>query len=111
MERASSSSRTRARSTSPENGFCSGRDSGGMRRSWLGKIVNVAKRYVIAAAAHNLGRILRKLFGVGKPKALQGEGGLAALAQLVATIAAALRMPCRDPWGLPSRSVRLHRAA
>jgi hypothetical protein len=45
--------------------------------------VNVAKRYLIAAAAHNLGRVLWKLFGVGKPKALQGEGGLAALVQLI----------------------------
>jgi transposase len=58
-------------------------DSGGMRRSWLREFVNVAKRYLIAAAAHNLGRILRKLFGVGKPKVLQGDPGLAALSQLV----------------------------
>jgi hypothetical protein len=57
-------------------------DSGGMRRSWLKKVMNVFKRYVIAAAAHNLGRILRKLFGIGKPKALQGQGGSSALAQL-----------------------------
>ena len=53
-----------------------------MRRTWLRKLVNVSKRYLIAAAAHNLGRLLRKLFGIGKPKALQGEGGLAALVQL-----------------------------
>jgi hypothetical protein len=43
----------------------------------------VTKRYLISVAAHNLGRILRKLFGVSKPKALQGHSGLAALAQLV----------------------------
>ena len=48
-------------------------------------LVNVSKRYLIAAAAHNLGRMLRKLFGIGKPKALQGEGGLAALVQLIMT--------------------------
>ena len=53
-----------------------------MRRSWLKEVVNVSKRYLIAAAAHNLGRILYKLFGIGKPKALQGEGGLAALVYL-----------------------------
>ncbi len=51
-----------------------------MRRTWLRKLVNVTKRYLIAAAAHNLGRVLRKLFGIGKPKSLQGEGGFAALA-------------------------------
>ncbi|QOJ14040.1 MAG: hypothetical protein HRU75_05050 [Planctomycetia bacterium] len=34
---------------------------------------NVAKRYVIHAAAYNLGVILRKLFGVGTPRSLQGR--------------------------------------
>ena len=36
--------------------------------------MDVTKRYLIAAAAHNLGRILRRLTGVGKPRALQGGG-------------------------------------
>jgi transposase len=45
--------------------------------------VNVAKRYLIAAAAHNLGRMLRKLFGIGKPRVLQGEAGSPALTQLL----------------------------
>ena len=36
--------------------------------------VDVTKRYLIATAAHNLGRVLRKLFGVGKPRTLQGSG-------------------------------------
>ncbi len=58
-------------------------DTGGMRRSWVKGVAKLAKRYLIVVAAHNLGRILRKLFGVGKPKALQGEGGLAALAYLL----------------------------
>jgi hypothetical protein len=42
-----------------------------------------SKRYTIAVAAHNLGRILRSLFGIGKPRALQGQGGASALAQLL----------------------------
>lgn len=50
-------------------------DSGGTRRSHLRGLVNVTKRYLVAAAAHNLGRILRKLTGVGKPKVLQ-DGGM-----------------------------------
>ena len=54
-----------------------------MRRSWLKEVVNVSKRYLIAAAAHNLGRILRKLFGVGKPRTLQDLAGFAALVQLL----------------------------
>jgi hypothetical protein len=47
-------------------------------------LVNVSKRYRIAAAAHNLGRIMRLLFGIGKPKGLEDEGGFAALVQLLA---------------------------
>ena len=43
----------------------------------------MTKRYLLAAAAHNLGRILRKLFGVGKPKRLQGESSFAVLAQFI----------------------------
>jgi hypothetical protein len=37
-----------------------------------------------------LGRILRKLFGIGKPRALQSEGGLAALAYLVIAAVASM---------------------
>ena len=73
----------RQRSERVERTFAHVCDSGGMRRTWLKEVINVTKRYLIAVAAHNLGRILRKLFGVGKPKALQGEGGLAALVQLL----------------------------
>jgi transposase len=56
---------------------------GGMRRTWVKGVAKLAKRYLIAVAAHNLGRILYKLFGIGKPKALQGESGLAVLVYLV----------------------------
>lgn len=48
-------------------------ETGGGRRSWLRGLVNVSKRYVIHAAAYNLGVILRKLFGVGTPRSLQGR--------------------------------------
>ncbi|MCA8969344.1 MAG: hypothetical protein KDC95_06155 [Planctomycetes bacterium] len=41
------------------------------RRTWLRGLVNVTKRYVIHAVAHNLGRIMRALFGVGTPRRLQ----------------------------------------
>ena len=57
-----------------------------MRRSWLRGLADVTKRYLIAAAAHNLGRILWKLLGVGKPRALQGGSGRSALAHLVMTL-------------------------
>jgi len=56
-------------------------ETGGSRRTHLRGLTNVTKRYLLAAAAHNLGRILRRLTGVGKPRALQGAaGGLSGLA-------------------------------
>lgn len=75
----------RRRSELCERTFAHICDSGGMRRTWLRQLVNVTKRYLIAAAAHNLGRILRKLFGIGKPRVLQGEGSFAALLRLMMT--------------------------
>jgi transposase len=72
----------RRRSECCERTFAHVCDTGGARRSWLRGLVDVSKRYVIAAAAHNLGRILRKLFGIGKPRVLQPGCALAALVQL-----------------------------
>ena len=86
IRRVKSKRLQRLRSERCERSFAHVCNSGGMRRSWLKGVVDVAKRYLIAVAAHNLGRILRKLFGVGKPKALQGEGGLAALVQILTAL-------------------------
>ena len=61
----------------------------------------MTKRYLIAAAAHNLGRILRKLFGIGKPKNLQGGFGLAAIMQLAMRLVRFTRIPL-----LGNRSLR-----
>ena len=66
-----------------ERSFAHTCETGGGRRSWLRGLENVAKRYVIHAAAHNLGVILRKLFGVGTPRSLQGRA-VAACAALLA---------------------------
>jgi transposase len=101
VKRAKSKRWQRRRSELCERTFAHVCDSGGMRRSWLKGVAKVTKRYLIAVAAHNLGRILRKLFGVGKPKALQGEGGLAALAYLIAgvVVACLTRSCCRDARG------------
>ena len=59
MRRAKGKRLGRLRSERAERSFAHVCDSGGMRRSWLRGLVDVTKRYVIAAAAHNLGRILR----------------------------------------------------
>jgi transposase len=68
----------RRRSERCERTFAHICETGGMRRTWLRGLEDVTKRYQIAAAAHNLGRVLWKLFGVGKPRSLQGFGGLSA---------------------------------
>jgi len=85
MKRAKGKALGRLRSERVERSFAHVCDSGGTRRSWLRGLVDVTKRYLIAAAAHNLGRILRRLCGVGKPKALQRLRPLAPLVQLLAT--------------------------
>lgn len=98
VRRAKSKKLQRLRSERCERTFAHVCDTGGMRRSWLKGVVNVSKRYLIAAAAHNLGRILRKLFGIGKPKGLQDAATLAALAQLLAACCLALlHRPSRPP--------------
>ena len=68
----------RLRSERVERSFAHTCETGGARRSWLRGFVDVTKRYLVTVAAHNLGRVLRELFGVGKPKALQGISGLSA---------------------------------
>jgi transposase len=68
------------RSELVERSFAHVCETGGGRRTWLRGLVNVTKRYVVQVAAHNLGLLMRKLFGVGKPRALQGAGGLLAWA-------------------------------
>lgn len=66
-----------------ERSFAHTCETGAGRRSWLRGPENVAKRYVIHAAAHNLGVILRKLFGVGTPRSLQDRAVAACAALLV----------------------------
>ncbi len=96
LRRAKSKRLQRRRSEICERTFAHVCDSGGMRRSWLRGLANVKQRYSIAAAAHNLGRILRKLFGIGKPRVLQGKGGFAVLVYLLITwLIARLGNRCR----------------
>lgn len=59
----------RKRSELVERSFAHVCDTGGGRRTWLRGLENVRKRHLLLAAAHNLGLILRKLLGAGKPRA------------------------------------------
>ena len=74
----------RQRSERVERTFAHVCETGGARRTWLCGIGKVAKRYLMAAVAHNLGRLMRELFGMGTPRGLQQfvtdlEGALHAL--------------------------------
>ena len=65
----------RLRSELVERSFAHVCETGGGRRTWLRGLVKVRKRYVVQVAAHNLGLLMRKLLGIGKPRRLQGGGG------------------------------------
>ena len=60
----------RLRSERVERTFAHLCDTGGARRTWLRGIEKVRKRYLTAAMAFNLGRIMRSLIGAGKPRYL-----------------------------------------
>ena len=69
----------RKRSELAERSFAHVCDTGGARRTWLCGLRKINKRYLVHLAAHNLAVIMRKLMGIGKPRCLQPEGGLACL--------------------------------
>ena len=99
MKRPKGKAMQRRRSEVVERTFAHICETGGSRRSHLRGLVNVTKRYLIAVAAHNLGRILRRLTGIGKPKALQGSaGGFVALRQ-------DLPERFRDAWAISRTGV------
>lgn len=66
----------RLRSERVERSFAHVCETGGARRTWIRGFLEVSKRYLMSAAARNLGLILRAAFGVGTPRSLQGSSGL-----------------------------------
>ena len=48
-------------------------ETGGLRRAHVHGHENVLKRLLVHASAFNLGLWMRRLFGVGTPRALQGR--------------------------------------
>jgi transposase len=70
----------RARGELIERSFAHAFETGGMRRTHLRHHENIAKRLLVHLAGFNLGLLMRKRFGVGKPRRLQGcAAALAAL--------------------------------
>lgn len=61
----------RQRSEYVERTFAHVCETGGGRRTWLRGMEKVQKRYLLAAAAHNIGVLMRKLFQMGTPRGLQ----------------------------------------
>ena len=65
----------RRRSEVVERSFAHVCETGGARRMWSHGLENARKRYTLSAAAHNLGLILRKLLGWGKPREFAAQMG------------------------------------
>jgi transposase len=76
IRRARSKRLQKKRSEYVERSFAHVCETGGARRTWLRGLADVTKRYLVQVAGHNLAVLMRKLFGVGKPRTLQGAGGL-----------------------------------
>jgi transposase len=73
----------RKRSEKVERSFAHVCETGGSRRTWLHGIEKVSKRYLMSAMAHNLGLVMRALFGMGTARSLQGRNGIADYLYLV----------------------------
>ena len=65
-------------------------DRGGMRRVHLRGRTNILKRLVVHAGAANLGLLMRELFGVGTPRALQSR--LRPVFSFISDLARAMRI-------------------
>ena len=77
MRRAQGRKMQRKRNELVERTFAHMCETGGGRRTWLRGLEKVRKRWLMQAAARNLGLLLRRLFGIGTARALQAAGGLA----------------------------------
>jgi len=107
MARAKGKTLQRRRGELLERGFAHCYETGGMRRTHLRRHGNILKRTLIHVAGFNLGLVMRKVCGVGKPKALQGR--LAALLEVLLR-PLGRRWASWKPWSRVCRSVlRLRR--
>lgn len=90
-----------------ERGFAHVYDTGGLRRLHVRGTANVAKRVLLGAAGFNIALLMRSLFGIGKPRRLQGRlpsdsSLLGVLIALLSGLVRTLRLP---------RATRSHRMA
>src|ERR1051325_3855614 len=92
----------RWRSERCERSFAHVCETGGGRRMWLRGVVNASKSHLMRCCAYNLGLLMRKRFGLSKPRSGRGAAALlfvsgALLSGIIMTWA----------WGAPSTSVHL----
>ena len=73
-QRAKSKQLQKQRSEKVERSFAHVCETGGSRRTWLRGLEKISKRYSLVVAAHNLGIILRSMFGSGKPRETAASG-------------------------------------
>lgn len=75
---------SRWRSERCERAFAHVCETGGGRRAWVRGIAEVTKLHRMRCAAYNLGLLLRKVFGMAKPRC--AESGRAAFSRLLALL-------------------------
>lgn len=85
----------RQRGERVERSFAHTYETGHMRRTHLRGHENILKRLLIHVAGFNLGLLMRRLFGVGTPRSLQGGG--AALARALWGLCRAMRSVMNAP--------------
>ncbi len=68
MKRPKGKQLQKLRSERVERSFAHICETGGARRTWLRGLAKINKRYRLTVAAHNLGLLMRTLFGAGKPR-------------------------------------------
>lgn len=86
----------RSRGELVERSFAHAYDTGGLRRTHLRHHDNIRKRQLVHLAGFNLSLILRKLCGIGKPRALQGAA--AALHALLSALCHTLTVVLSPLW-------------
>ena len=88
----------RQRGEKIERSFAHLYETGGLRRVHLRQHPNILKRLLVHGAAFNLGLVMRKIFGKGTPRGLQGDR-----AQLLLAFGRLLSAVMTSPilWGAP----------
>ncbi len=91
MKRPKGRQLQKLRSERVERSFAHICETGGARRTWLRGLKKINKRYPVTVAAHNLGLIMRSLFGTGKPREFAALRALQLLQTSTCTALAAIR--------------------